>query len=103
MDSNRILIDGIRQKETLNTLKEMLNGTNIGIIYVHTSPDLSYKFYSERENTNCSIFDYLTVRNAPVENEVEEAIGMADAVLYNWAGISEYKQTIRLLMDSIEK
>lgn len=102
-DSDRILIDGIRQIETLNIIRKSLKYISIGIIYVHTSPDLAYKFYAERERNNCTIFDYLNVRNSLVEKEVEELIGVADAILYNWAGIFQYRQTIRSLMNNIEK
>lgn len=103
INSDKILIDGIRQKETLNILNKLLKDIAVGIIYVHTSPDLAFKFYADREKNNCTVFDFLKVRNSAVEKEMEETISMADAILYNWAGISEYKQTIRSLMKNIGK
>jgi len=97
-DTGRILVDGIRQKATLKSLQTLAGQLHIGIIYVHTLPDIAYKFYQEREGKGCSIFDFLKVRNARVESEVEEMIAQADAVLYNWIGLNNYKKTIRKMV-----
>ena len=45
-----------------------------------------------------SIQEFLDVRNAAVEAEVDDLITEADAVLYNWTGRLKYKKTIRSMM-----
>jgi hypothetical protein len=40
----------------------------------------------------------MKVREAPVETEVRKLIQVADAVLYNWNGRTEYRTAIRTLM-----
>lgn len=97
----KLLVDGIRQKTTLDSLRSLAGNKNIGLVYVHTLPDLAYRFYKDREKNDCSIFNFLEVRNAPVEYDVEEMIGQADATLYNWLGLSLYRQTIRGLIHNI--
>ena len=98
----RVLIDGIRQRTTLDNLRSLAGPRRVGLLYVHTLPDLAYQFYKERERTDCSIFDFLAVRNASVEFDVEDMIGQADAVLYNWIGLQAYRKTVRQLMQDLE-
>jgi hypothetical protein len=96
-----VLIDGIRQRATLEALRELAAPLGIGVLFVHTLPDLAYAFYRDREANGISIFDFLRVRNAPVEREVESLITEGDAVLYNWIGRQDYQQAIRTLMRSV--
>ena len=101
-DSDRVLIDGIRQRSTLDALLDQLaKRKHTGLIYVHTLPDLAYKFYTARDNSKATIFDFLKIRNAPVEQDVEEFIGIADAVLYNWTGKKDYVRIIREMMEKL--
>ncbi len=97
----KVLIDGIRQKNTLEHIKRLANPTPIGLLFVHTPPDVAYKFYSKRAMSNTSIHDFLRIREAPVEGEVEEFIDISDAVLYNWAGRKSYRMAIRSLFSRI--
>ena len=97
LNSPRILVDGIRQRKTLEKLREYAGGKRIGLVFVHTLPDLAYKFYKQREGGDLSIFDFLRVRNVPVENEVEEMIGLGDVVLYNWTGLKEYRRAVHAM------
>ena len=97
----KILIDGIRQKSTLEQLRRLANPTPIGLLFVHTPPDIAYKFYSKRALSSTSIYDFLKIREAPVEQEVEEFIDISDAVLYNWAGRTSYRMAIRALFSRI--
>jgi len=94
----RILIDGLRQRATLNCLKSMAGDRRVGIIFVHTPPDQAYSFYASRIAQGASMKDFLATRSAPVEGEVESLISTADAVLYNWTGRPQYRETIRALM-----
>jgi predicted NUDIX family phosphoesterase len=99
MRTDRVVIDGIRQRETIERLKTHAESSvQPGLLYVHTLPDLAYNFYKERESRGVSIFDFMAVRDAPVETEVEQLIGLSDAVLYNWAGRNEYRQAVRALV-----
>jgi hypothetical protein len=70
----------------------------IGIVFVHTPPDLAYSFYADRIEQGASMDEFLSVRSAPVEAEVESMIAIADAVLYNWTGRLQYRETIQALM-----
>jgi predicted NUDIX family phosphoesterase/dephospho-CoA kinase len=97
-NAERVLVDGIRQKATLKSLQTLAGRYRIGIIYVHTLPDIAFKFYQEREGKGSSIFDFIKVRKARVESEVEDMISQADAVLYNWIGLNAYKRTIRKMI-----
>lgn len=97
-----VLVDGLRQLATLNSLRKLAGPIRMGIVYVYTLPDIAYQFYKEREGNNSSIFQFLEVRNAQVENEVDGLITEADAVLYNWLGLDSYKRTIRKLIQELD-
>lgn len=99
--SGKVLIDGIRQYATLRCLRKLAEKLQVGVLYVHTLPDLAYKFYRDREQSQTSIFDFLSLRNAEVERDVSSMISSADAVLYNWIGRSEYQRAIRELMNTV--
>jgi predicted NUDIX family phosphoesterase/dephospho-CoA kinase len=94
----RILIDGLRQRATLENLRKFAGDTKIGIVFVHTPADLAFSFYAERIAQGASMNEFLSVRSAPVESEVEGLIAIADAVLYNWTGRLQYRETIQELM-----
>jgi hypothetical protein len=49
------------------------------------------------------IHDFLRVREAPVESEVAEIIGIADAVLYNWQSTDMYHDAICALISEVQK
>ena len=97
----KVLVDGIRQQKTLERLKARAGDRGVGMLFVHTPPDLAYKFYCDREQKDVSIFDFLRVRGAPVESEVEGMIVQSDAVLYNWTGRDAYCQAVRKLMGKL--
>lgn len=100
-DSPRILIDGIRQLDTLHSLRRISQRTRVGVLFVQTSADLAYSFYRSREFQNASIQQFLSVRDAEVEREVHALIGEADAVLYNWSGKFHYAETIKAMMGDL--
>ncbi len=97
-NSPRILVDGLRQRATLESLKQAADGTRIGIVFVNTPADQAYTFYADRIEQGATMGEFLTVRSAPVEREVQGLIAMADAVLYNWTGRPQYRETIKALM-----
>jgi predicted NUDIX family phosphoesterase/dephospho-CoA kinase len=94
----RILIDGIRQRATLDNLKRLAGDTKVGIIFVHTPADQAFAFYSKRIAQGSTMSEFLSARSASVEQEVEALISSADAVLYNWTGRPQYRETIKALM-----
>lgn len=101
LSSTKILIDGIRQKATLEQLRKLAHPTPIGLLFVHTPPDIAYKFYADRAESSTSIYDFLKVREAAVEQEVEDFIEISDAVLYNLTGRTSYRMAIHELFSQI--
>ena len=99
--SDRILIDGLRQKATLNELKSLAGSFRIATVFINTPADLAYAFYTERIAHGASIEEFLDVRSAPVEAEVESLISTADAVLYNFTGKFQYRETIQSFMEDL--
>ena len=96
-----ILIDGLRQRATLDAIEQMVQGRRLAKLFVHTTPDLAYAFYQSRERKNVSFSDFLAIKAAPVESEVDALIGIADAVLYNWTGRRQLQRTIRGMMSEL--
>ena len=101
MDSDRIVVDGIRQRATIEHLKTMCRGRRLGIVFVQTPPDLAFEFYSDRIAQGATIVDFLAARDAAVEQEVNSLISNADAVLYNWTGTFQYRETICSMMEQL--
>lgn len=99
--SERLLVDGIRQRTTLDRLQSHARGKNVGVLFIHTLPDLAYRFYRDREQKRISFFEFLRLREAEVEKEVSGMISLADAVLYNWMGLNEYRKAVRFMVTQI--
>jgi predicted NUDIX family phosphoesterase len=100
----RILVDGIRQAATLRVLASLADshGMRFAKLFVHTPPDVAYRFYKSRSESPLRIQEFLKLREADVEREVYSMIGSADAVLYNWAGKPMYRNAVRGLMKEVE-
>lgn len=94
----RVLIDGLRQRSTLDCLRRLCASIMVGVIFVQTPADLAYSFYSRQ---GASMAQFLNARNAAVEHEVYDLIDGADAVLYNWTGRLEYRNTIHQMMEDL--
>jgi predicted NUDIX family phosphoesterase len=102
--SDRVLIDGIRHRATLDELRKLAGRTSVGLLYVHTPPNVAYRFYRRRSGKSLSIHEFLSLSDSPVEAEVRGMIGVADAVLYNWTGRPMYRDAIRkLIRDLLRK
>ncbi len=95
----RIIIDGIRQLETLERLKELSPHT-VATIFVYTPPDIAYKLYMAREANvpNLSLTEFMTIYNAPVESQVRLLIQEADVIVYNWFGLDQYELVVEKLV-----
>lgn len=101
-DNGRVLIDGIRQKATLTQLRNTASDRRIGMLYIYTPPDVAFEFYKSRRGSDTSIHEFIAVREAPVEAEVASLLGEADGVVYNWAGISGFREVSRALMKDLD-
>lgn len=100
--NGRAIVDGIRQKATLDCICQILGGRkSCGILYVHTPPDMAHEFYCARKGEKISFQQFLAVRDAVVEVEVPSFLGDADGVVYNWLGRKQYGQTLRQFVNGI--
>ena len=100
--SELVMVDGIRQLETIEYLRRSLEPRGLGILFVHTPFDVAYRFFADRaRRSRSTVHDFLDIRRNPVEGEVEDMIEIADAVLYNWHGISELQEAISTMMDMV--
>lgn len=100
-NSDRIVIDGLRQGATLDRLRAICTDRRLGVAFVQTPADLAFKFYSERIAHGATMPEFLAVRTAVVEREVDGLISKADAVLYNWTGSLQYREAIRAMMHDL--
>lgn len=96
--SERIVVDGIRQRGTLQLLAKLLQ-PDFGLIgiHVHTPVDIAFRFY-KKKHSRTRLVEFLKIRGAPVETEVEDLIELCNYVLYNWMGRESYKEVVRSLM-----
>jgi predicted NUDIX family phosphoesterase/dephospho-CoA kinase len=97
------LIDGIRQKETIENLRALAAPIKVALLYVYTPPHISYDFYQDRSGEQLSLETFLRLYNSPVESDVKKLIADADAILYNWTGKLSYERAVRLLMQELHK
>lgn len=98
LSTDKILIDGLRQLATFEAVKTY-GHSRVGLVYIHTLPDIAYKLYSTREGGGqLSIEQFLKLRDAAVEREVGEFLRNADAVLYNWIGLAQYRKAAQMMM-----
>jgi predicted NUDIX family phosphoesterase/dephospho-CoA kinase len=98
-----ILIDGIRQRTTLNELRKQAGRGKIAVLFIHTPPHIAYKFYADRSQGGLDFGEFLRLCDAPVEADVRKLISVADAVLYNWTGKLKYEQAVRSLMAEVQR
>ena len=100
-NSDRVVIDGVRQRETLDWLAVCAGEAvrrPLGRLYIHTPADVAFEFYRRRRGADTTVFDFIRVRDAPVEGDVAQLITDADAVIYNAAGLRSFRAMIRRYM-----
>jgi predicted NUDIX family phosphoesterase/dephospho-CoA kinase len=97
----RLLVDGIRQRATLEELRALATPLRVGVVFVHTPPDVAFNFYKSRSPRTFTVDDFLRVRDSPVEKEAERLLGLSDAVLYNWQGRHMYREAVLQLMSAV--
>jgi len=100
-----MLVDGIRHLKTLQELSVLAeqDGLEVAKVFVHTPADIAYTFYRNRVGGDVSFSEFLRLRESAVEREVYSMIGLADAVLYNWAGKPMYQEVVRQLMAGMKQ
>lgn len=89
VEGPRVVVDGIRHRETLRLLKEY-SKRDVAVIYVQAAPDIAYRLYSTREHQHISPGKFFDLYSAPVESDVRYLIQDADVIIYNWTGKNEY-------------
>jgi predicted NUDIX family phosphoesterase/dephospho-CoA kinase len=99
----KALIDGLRQKGTIEALRRLAAPAKVALLYVYTPPHISYMFYQQRCGEQLSVDAFLKLYNSPVEADVNKLIADADAVLYNWTGKLRYERAVRKLMQELQK
>ncbi len=100
--NGRAIVDGVRQRATLDRIYQILGGRrSCGILYVHTPPDMAHKFYCARRGAKISFEQFLAVRDAEVEAEVPKFLRDADGVIYNWFGRKQYGNTLRQFVNGV--
>jgi predicted NUDIX family phosphoesterase/dephospho-CoA kinase len=100
--SSRVIVDGVRHPETLQALRAT-SRRPVAMIYIHTPPDVAYELYTLREATAETIrpVDFMRIQNAPVEARARYLIDDADAIVYNWFGLENYRYVVRQLIDDL--
>jgi len=89
VEGSRVVVDGIRHRETLRLLKEN-SRRDVAVVYVQAAPDIAYRLYSSRERQSISPEKFFELYSAPVESDVRYLIQDADVIIYNWTGKGEY-------------
>ena len=92
----------MRHVATFDQLRDLDKSRKVGLLYIATPPDVAFQFYRTREALGASIHDFLRVRDAPGEEEVQDLLARADAVIDNWFGRQQYLDAIRRLMKYLD-
>jgi predicted NUDIX family phosphoesterase len=97
--SSRIVIDGVRHPATLKALRDRAKRPVV-VLYIHTPPDVAYELYTLREAPKDALTPakFTAIQNAPVESMVRYLIDEADAVVYNWFGVEDYRFVVKELI-----
>jgi hypothetical protein len=102
LGASKIVIDGIRHPATLSALKEHAKRP-VAVVYIHTPPDVAYELYASREMAADarSPAEFAAIQNAPVESMIRYLIDEADAVVYNWFGVEDYRFVVKQLIEEL--
>jgi predicted NUDIX family phosphoesterase len=99
LGSSRVVIDGIRHPATLKALRDNAKRP-VAVLYIQTPPDVAYELYTLREAPNDTPTppEFAAVQNAPVESMTRYLIDEADAIVYNWFGVDDYRFVVKELI-----
>jgi predicted NUDIX family phosphoesterase/dephospho-CoA kinase len=98
--SRLAIVDGIRRRASLEALRDALPG-QMATVYVHAPPNVAFEWFASRERPHIEMSEFLAMRTAPVEREIPGLIGLADAVVYNWRGSSNFESTVRIISKEV--
>ena len=95
LGEHRIVIDGVRQLETLNLLRDRARRP-LAILFVYANPSFALQLYCARHAVTPASLEteFFSLLEAPVENDTRKMMNEADAVLYNWSGEERYERAI---------
>lgn len=93
-----LLVDGIRQRTTLEALRAAVTDRKIVVLFVETPTDLAFELFKKRERQTATFSQFNSIRLAQVEEDSRGLIRDADAILYNWMGLQSYQRTIRKMI-----
>lgn len=99
----RVVIDGVRQPETLSKLKTGIE-MQLALLYVHTPPDIAYEMYRFRERSNSLDYSYrgfLEVFDAPVEADLSALGRLAQTYIYNFLGTDPLRRSLDRLIEDM--
>lgn len=92
-DARCVVIDGVRNIETYNILKQIFPTLNL--IYIDVPRDTAYRLYSRRsEGRNVSIDEFRHARHHEVEKEITLFKTRADAYLFNGGTLQDLTKAI---------
>ncbi len=101
---DKIVVDGIRHRATLDALRVLVRPARIAVVFVHAAPDVALNFIRRREAIRSTTTkSLLEIYSAPVEHEVRQIISDADAVIYNWVGKQNYRKVVSDLMRAVHR
>lgn len=95
LGNSHVIVDGIRQRTTLEALRKKADGA-LALLYVHATPDLAWQLYCKREHLDEVKYEsvFFDTIGAEVETEVNLMMNDADAVIYNWSGETNYENAV---------
>ena len=90
--TDRVILDGIRNIETYDMLKDQY--PNLKLMYIDVPRDVAYKFYSDRStDREVTIHEFRDARHHEVEKEITLFKSRSDIYLFNGGTIEDlYKQ-----------
>ncbi len=99
--TKKYILDGLRYPQTYSVLKKML-GRDISVLYVESTIDSLYKYFSRRENKKKNngmqqptFSEFLSIVYHPVEREIERFYPIADITVYNHGSKDAYLNALR--------
>ncbi len=95
--ADRVVIDGVRHRATLEAIRRLAR-VPVAVLFVHATPDIAYEFYKAREHKGRATISpqvFLQLMNGDTEHEIPHLMPDADAVLYNWTGVSKFREALR--------
>ncbi len=101
LNSGRIVVDGIRQPATLDIFKKLIEPRATGVLFIHTTPDVAFELFREREGKEKTLKEFFERVSAQVEQDVKVMIEGSDVVLYNWTGKARYGKMVVKLMKEL--